>query len=565
MKIILKEYLASLKERGDLDKSVLPNLLSAIGLRVLNTPMIGTRQNGVDIAAVGKIQGEDEQRYLYLFCIKAGNVSRSDWSTGIQAVRPELDEIRDVYLRSNIAREHINLPIKICLCFGGELEETALMNWAGYTDQNTTDKISYEEWNGDRLAELMMRCLLARELLDDEPRRNFQKAVAMVNEPNACYEYVRAFLDGLLIEEYSSEKEQLLRLRQSYICLHAVIAWAVEACNLESTYKVSELGMLFCWNSIRKNQLKEKPNKHDKALMFIFDQFLKLYLTTSGKYFEKTAYAHCDNQHALSIAVQSRESIDVNLAMFELLGRLAIRGIWIITLYKRLPDAGSEFLSYLLDESNRTLDTIVSVINSNPTLMSPIRDDHMIEIALVMYLAQQTKSEDRFFPWLQAIANRTTLALITGSQYPTCFNDYADLLSHPVSSEQSYRDEACAGSILYPFIYFWIQHVYECHEIVEFTKRLEEKIPNCTHQAWFPDEDTDDLIWRGETYHGICLTDISFHKGHDALAETFNKAMEVCTEVRDISAIKIGLTPMFLAACRHYRLPIPPNFWFINT
>ena len=120
MKIILKEYLASLKERGDLDKSVLPNLLSEIGLRVLNTPMIGTRQNGVDIAAVGKIKGEDEQRYLYLFCIKAGNISRSDWSTGIQAVRPELDEIRDVYLRSNIAREYADLPIKICLCCGGE-------------------------------------------------------------------------------------------------------------------------------------------------------------------------------------------------------------------------------------------------------------------------------------------------------------------------------------------------------------------------------------------------------------------------------------------------------------
>lgn len=59
MKIILKEYLASLKERGELDGSVLPNLLAEIGLEVLNVPMIGTRQHGVDIAAVGKIKGED--------------------------------------------------------------------------------------------------------------------------------------------------------------------------------------------------------------------------------------------------------------------------------------------------------------------------------------------------------------------------------------------------------------------------------------------------------------------------------------------------------------------------
>lgn len=565
MKIILKEYLASLKERGDLDKSVLPNLLSEIGLRVLNTPMIGTRQNGVDIAAVGKIKGEDKQRYLYLFCIKAGNISRSDWSTGIQAVRPELDEIRDVYLRSNIAREYADLPIKICLCCGGELEETALMNWAGYTDRYTTEKVSYEEWNGDRLADLMMRCLLARELLDEDPRRNFQKAVAMVNEPNACYEYTRAFLENLLSEEHSSEKDQLLRLRQSFICLHAVIAWAIEAKNLESTYKVSELGMLFCWNTIRKREQKKRPTKHDKTLMFVLDQFLKLYLTASEMYFEKTAYAHGRTLHALSVAVRSREPVDVNLAMFELLGRLAMRGIWTDLFSRGLPEADPDFSRSLAESTNHTLDTMVSVINSNPTLSSPIRDDHMIEIALVMYLAQLTRSESRFLPWLKSISYRTTFALITNSQYPTCLRDYADLLAHPESSDQSYLDEACVGSILYPYVYFWMQYVANEKEATEFTERLKKKIPNCTHQAWFPDEDSDDLIWCGETYHGICVTDLSPHDGHEVLVDTLNKAIETCTAISEISAVKAGLVPMFLTACRHYRLPIPPNFWFLDT
>lgn len=64
MKIILKEYLASLKERKELDSSVLPNLLAEIGLEVLNLPMLGTRQYGVDIAAVGQVAGEDQERFL---------------------------------------------------------------------------------------------------------------------------------------------------------------------------------------------------------------------------------------------------------------------------------------------------------------------------------------------------------------------------------------------------------------------------------------------------------------------------------------------------------------------
>lgn len=564
MKLILKEYLASLKERGDLDKSVLPNLLSEIGLRVLNKPMIGTRQNGVDIAAVGRIKGEDKKRFLYLFCIKAGNISRNDWNSGVQAVRPELDEIRDVYLRSNVAREYAELPVKICLCFGGELDETVLTNWAGYTDRNTTNNISYEEWNGDRIAELMMRCLLARELLDDESRRNFQKAVAMVNEPNACYEYTRAFLGNLLLKGFKSQKNQLLKLRQSFICLHAVIAWAIEANNLGSIYKVSEIGMLFCWNAIRKTSIKKRRNKHDSALMLIMDQFFKLYLDASEMYFEKTAYSHCKTFHALSVAVRTQESVDVNLALFELLGRLAMRGIWTELFSRQFKNVESDSLKTLSESTNRVLDTMVSIINSNPILNSPIRDDHMIEISLVMYLGQITGSAARFFPWLKSIALRTTFALISNSRYPTCLRDYADLLVHPESSEQSYLEEACIGSILYPYLFCWIQYVADEQEIKTFTERLKRKIPNCTYQAWFPDEDSDELIWSGETYHGICVTDLSPFKGFESFVDTLNKAVKTCTSISDISAVKTGLTPMFLTACRHYRLPIPPNFWILQ-
>ncbi len=161
----------------------------------------------------------------------------------------------------------------------GELAENVLAGWAGFTAQYTTKNISYEEWNGDRLAELIMRFLLARELLDEQPRRNFQKAVAMVNEPSACCDYTRSFLSDLLEDDQVTQKIQLLRLRQAYICLHTVMAWSDEAGNMESAYKTSELGMMYCWHSIRKIEVKKKPNKHDKALWFILDQFFKLYLS----------------------------------------------------------------------------------------------------------------------------------------------------------------------------------------------------------------------------------------------------------------------------------------------
>lgn len=563
MKIILKEYLASLKERGDLDKSVLPNLLAEIGLRVLNTPMIGTRQNGVDIAAVGKIKGEDKERYLYLFCIKAGNVTRRDWGVGVQAVRPELDEIRDVYLRSNVAAEHAALPVRIVLCCGGELDESVLMNWAGYSTQNETDKVKYQEWNGYRLAELIMRSLLARELLDEAPRRHFQKAVAMVNEPSACYQYSSAFLHDLL-EEGLEPSVQLLRLRQAYICLNAVTTWAIEADNLESIYTVSELGVLLCWNIVRGQPHRRRPGKHDQELNVLLDQFIKLYLICSEQYLAKTAYEHSKTLHALSTSVRSREAVDVNLALFELLGRLAIYGCWTQALSQSFAGKNDDFAKALRDNTIRVLDTIVQLVNSNPTLNSPFKDDHMIEIALVMYLAQLTGSAFRFVPWLKSVAQQTTIALAINSYYPTCFRDYVDVLNHPVGADESYRAEACSGSILYPYLFVWLESATSDDEIVEFKKNLSKYLPNCTHQAWLPDEDTDARIWRGETYHGVCITDLSPQRGLEAVAETLNLAIESCMDINEISAVKSGLAVLFLAACRHYRLPIPPHFWFVK-
>jgi hypothetical protein len=410
----------------------------------------------------------------------------------------------------------------------------------------------------------MLRSLLARELLDETPRRSFQKAVAMVNEPNACYQYSRSFLSDLLLEEGLPQNTQLLRLRQAYICMNAVVTWAIEADNLESTYAVSELGVLLCWNIVRTAPPTRRPTKYEQALAALLDQFIKLHLACSERYLAKTAFAHSQQLHALSTSVRSREAVDVNLAMFELLGRVAIHGCWTALLAQTFSERDPELARSLRESTGRNLDTIVRLVNSNPTLNSPFKDDHMIEVALVMYLAQMTGSTDRFFPWLRSIASQTTLALAINSHYPTCFRDYIDILNHPASSEPSYREEACSGSILYPYLFIWLEQSADDSVEIEFRERLEKFLPNCTHQAWLPDEETDALIWRGDTYHGVCVTDLAPQRGFKEVAETLNMAIENCFNINEISAVKSGLSVLLLAACRHHRLPVPPHFWFVG-
>ena len=132
MKPILREYLASLRERRELD-AILPDLVSELGHTVLTRPGVGTTQFGVDFASVGPDGAGVTKLHLYL--IKAGNLTRSDWHQENQGVRASLDEARDVYILRHIPPEHRALPIVICICFGGELAEGVVPHLNGYIDK----------------------------------------------------------------------------------------------------------------------------------------------------------------------------------------------------------------------------------------------------------------------------------------------------------------------------------------------------------------------------------------------------------------------------------------------
>ena len=124
MKSILKEYLRGLKERKELD-SLLPSLLSTMGLNVITEPSIGTTQHGVDCYAVGRMPDESDSN-VYLLTIKSGDLSKTNWDNGEQAVRASLNEILDAYLKNRILEEHKKLHIKVCICFGGDIKENIL-------------------------------------------------------------------------------------------------------------------------------------------------------------------------------------------------------------------------------------------------------------------------------------------------------------------------------------------------------------------------------------------------------------------------------------------------------
>jgi hypothetical protein len=113
MKLLFRNYLASLRERDELD-AILPDLLSELGYTVYSRAQRGTAQAGVDVAAVGK--DEDGERKVFLFSVKQGDLTRQSWNEGTQALRPSLDEILDSYIPNRIPKRYHTVERKVGLC-----------------------------------------------------------------------------------------------------------------------------------------------------------------------------------------------------------------------------------------------------------------------------------------------------------------------------------------------------------------------------------------------------------------------------------------------------------------
>lgn len=556
MKLIIKEYLASLRERNELD-AILPNLLSELGFNVMSRPSIGARQHGVDVAAVGPDENEGGKRKLFLFSIKPGDLSRQDWDGNPQALRPSLNEIQDVYIQNNILKVHKDLDIVICICVGGDVKENVRPQWTGYVEQHSNEKISFAEWNGDKLSELLLTGVLGEEILPSNQRTNFRKAVAMIDQPDVAYRFYMRLIKALLQQPKLKPKQKRTSLRQAYICLWVLYVWARGEGNLEAPYRASEAAMLYAWHSGK--EFAGKKSKSGKEILGIIDQFIHLHMIISTDIIENKFQPFSEKLHALSRAVNSATSVEVNLSLFETLGRIGAFGLWNYSYAESASDDKQK--EYFLKRAHETLNTGIKTINNNPTLFSPLRDDHAIEIMIFMLLAQACKAIHSVKGWIEELSSRCVFAVKSRSYYPTPKIDYADLIYHPRNESDEYFQEATCSSILYPVLACWLIRSGSDGALLNLTDCVSSQLSHCNQQLWLTDDETDEKIWIGETYHGKALTHLPIQKDGKSLIDRINKACAENHEFRKISAVSIGLWPLFVSACRHYRMPLPPQFW----
>jgi hypothetical protein len=553
MKLLLSDYVGSLKERGELD-AILPDLLSELGYHVISRPAIGVAQRGVDIAAVGN--DIDGARKLFLFSVKAGDLTRAEWDTGVQALRPSLNEILDDYIPNRIPPQYKKLKVVICLVVGGIVQQAVQPLVTAFIKRQSNRKISFQEWNGDRIAELLLQGPLREKLLPKPLQSSFQKAVAMVDQPDVSYEHFTRLLFGLRAQVVK-DKDRVLVARQINICLWVLFVWGREIDNIEAPYRASELALLHAWDLLKP--FIGKKGAQTVAMASALDQLVILHTAVAGLFLERKILPYVNRHHALSFAVNSTEPTDVSLKMFDTLGRLALSGHWMIWLGRRVGrDLNDEQIAGL----RKHVTSGFSMIANNPSLLLPLMDEQAIELALFLALAAQMGHvQADIASWLSEMVHRLKITVMSHGRYPAALTDYPDLLAHPKAQTDEYRQEVTSGSVLIPMLLAFAAGLNDLKSIASLEELVAGPLAHCTLQLWLPDEESEKHIYLNDAVHGAALADVPTSAGGQDLLKILVSACKSADGFNNLSAIRAGCFPLILTACRHYRLPVPPPFW----
>lgn len=472
MKLIIREYLSMLREREELD-AIIPDLLSQLGLNVFSFPQRGTAQNGVDVAAEGYL-GEYEG--VFLLSIKSGDLGRTDWDVGAQALRPSLNDILDVYIPNRLSAERQAKHIYICLCFGGNIREEVRERVESFCNRHATEHISFLQWNGDKLADLIMQGLLSESLIASKTKSLLRKSIAMLEAPETSYKYFSLFIKELKNE--SSKNSPAKTIREINLALWIMFAWGREENLLEAVYLSAELALLHSWELLRERA------GGDLQFATMFFQTQGIYSKICETFLQNNVLEYTEVKYGLSLACKPDNSIDVNLKLFDILGRLCIFGLWFLAIRDLRPDDKS-----FVEVCNRSIAEItnktVELINNNPILLSPVKDDHAIEIAMTgMLLAQRDDALKSFSDYLTALTDHILFALRSNCLYPCILTDYSELIHHPNMEEADYKEKVTAGSILYPMIALFATFSKDI-KLYTCIKNIKDKIlPNCNFQLY---------------------------------------------------------------------------------
>lgn len=549
MRLIIREYIAMLKESQELD-SLLVTLLLAMGIEPWSQPQIGVRQDGVDIAATG-MDPDDGKEKVFLFVIKQGDIDRASWSTGKQAVRPTLEEVLDVYIPNRIPSEFAKLPVQVVVCCGGIMRQDVESNWAGFAKSNKRRRRYFSFWGADRLTLLLEKHLLNEFIFPASSQKLLRKTLATVGEPDVNTDHFARMVDDVLDGiKPRNTKKTVKALKSINLALRILFHWCSEEDNLNPAYLAAERTLLAEWDWLRKHSLWRRT----KFISELRDLY-NTYLSISDAYFEKVRPQLLVQDGLARYSFPN--TLELHLWAFDVMGRIAIHGVNLLYIYAAQND------KRVLSSIDRVADTLYHFIQNNPIIRSPTFDGHAIEIELALTVfAAVPRYHDVARGWLKEMIGKISFAYKWGCHYPVSTDSYDDLLDMNFRVSKDMKD-LTALSTLFPLIAEWCLLLDYREGYDHLVSELAKTFSHTDLQLWFPDATTDEFLYKTNAgqHSGATYCSMTCPANMDDLRAEIIALQDKVFDARELSCMKKGMPVLALISSRNFRTPVIPLLW----
>lgn len=439
-KIIVREYLSTLKEDSELDY-LFPILLNIMGYRIIQTPKEskGQSQYGKDIIAIGK--DKDGVKHKWYFELKGyadkditqGNYSKTD------GIRESIIEAKDTIFKDSAIPEFNDLPFKIVVVHNGILKTNMRDTFEGFISREFEDG-QFERWDIYYLTDLFSKYLFNEYLLSDEKsNRLLKKTLAFLDSPdNEFIEFKE--LVTIQFEKINNVKGRAFKKLFATLNLLSSIIFHYSKENnyLIPAKECSKFLILKTWSWILKNRLYSKT-----PIINEFKKLLKIQFQIFDAYFQKT-YNIAKIENGLFFDSGTFfEFIGYPLRCFEYLDD--------IIYYSRL--RATVFDSKHPERlKNKQKDLIIDLIENNTGFNRPLFDNHNIPIMqLFLFFSDQRYLRDKDVRFLYEFINNTVLNIMiekaSNNRLPELYNN-VDATIEFFASENRPEEYTDSSSIL---------------------------------------------------------------------------------------------------------------------
>lgn len=532
MKLILKDYLCTMREKDELD-SLLLDLLLLAGFNVNNVPKSGERQYGVDIIA-------DKDGQAFLFVVKQKNITRETWDSDKNSVRQSLNEVLDFFAPNLLPKRFHKNAIKIIVVTNGSIDDAVRPNWEGYCRENETRggrHYSFDFWGIDKLVNMAFDLAFNETLFPASMQSVLRKALYFLDENDVNNNYYESLIDSciesLIALKESPKPKQKKCFTSFYMLINLIIQWAHQHQRNKIAIQISEYAMFKYWRYLLANNLFEKNPYMDQLMLL-----MKLYERCNERFFHvmiSLARMKCE--------LPFENVLEHRILLYEIIGFLSSYGYYLSSFDPR--------------HSQRVINCLIQIMNENQSYKYPLYDKNICELSILFLSMHSNGRKQDIVLLIRAIIHGLMINHIQQEKTPSQNDTYEDALAIEFKKPHAHL----VATVLYGGLIEWcciLGCEDEYNRLRDYLKKHFDKI---SVQIWHLNPDEELLLYeKNAVFEG----GVSQHI--DLSLDFASQSAVICndalsSQVREFSFYEYSFPAIALITSRYYGYPVLPEFW----